>query len=126
LRITCQGLEPAAHAVDAAAVAVLQADLDLVAQQLLLVLAGADRRLQMAGRLVDAGLLDSPIQTAAQEVLAPALQVAQKQLLGNGLKGVVRHWIMRGMSEREQDVGFGFRVRSRSRAMEMKSTTPTT
>lgn len=91
MRIKCQGLEPAAHAVDAAAVAVLQADLDLVAQQLLLVLARTDGRLQMAGRLVDAGLLDSPIQTAAQEVLAPALQVAQKQLLGHGLKRVVGH-----------------------------------
>lgn len=71
-------LEPAAHAVDAAAVAVLQADLDLVAQQLLLVLTRADGRLQMAGCLVDAGLLDGPVETTAQEVLAPALQVAQK------------------------------------------------
>lgn len=40
---------------------------------------------------MDAGLLDGPIQTAAQEVLAPALQVAQKQLLGHGLKRVVGH-----------------------------------
>lgn len=57
----------------------------------------------MAGRLVDAGLLDGPIQTAAQEVLAPALQVAQKQLLGHGLKRVVGHLDHEGR-EWEKDV----------------------
>lgn len=85
------GSQPAAHAVDATACAVLQADLDFVAEQLLLVLTGTDGRLEMAGRLMDTGLLDGPVETAAQEVLSPALKVAQEELLGHGLNRIVRH-----------------------------------
>jgi hypothetical protein len=51
-------------------------------QNLFGILARTKSGLEVTRRRTDAGLLNGPVQAAAQEIFAPALQVAQKQSFG--------------------------------------------